>query len=46
MLALGRAPEEGVEALWVVMNKAGEQLRITLEEIEHDSSHELGIDRA
>lgn len=31
-------------ALWVVENKAGEQLRITLEEIEHDSSHELGVD--
>ncbi len=30
--------------VWVVENKAGEQLRITLEEIEHDSSHELGID--
>ena len=25
-------------------NKAGEQLRITVEEVEHDSSHELGID--
>lgn len=37
-------PEEDVEALWVVTNKAGEQLRITIEEIEHDSSHELGID--
>jgi len=30
--------------VWVVENKAGEQLRITLEEVEHDSSHELGID--
>jgi RecB family endonuclease NucS len=30
--------------LWLVENKAGEQLRITLEEIEHDSSHELGTD--
>ncbi len=39
-------PEEDVEALWVVTNKAGEQLRITIEEIEHDSSHELGIDLA
>ncbi|MEE2056725.1 endonuclease NucS [Rhodococcus artemisiae] len=37
-------PEEDVEALWVVTNRAGEQLRITIEEIEHDSSHELGID--
>ena len=30
--------------VWVVENKAGEQLRITVEEIEHDSSHELGVD--
>ncbi len=30
--------------VWVVENKAGEQLRITIEEIEHDSSHELGLD--
>lgn len=37
-------PEEDAAALWVVTNKAGEQLRITIEEIEHDSSHELGVD--
>ena len=30
--------------VWVVENKAGEQLRITIEDIEHDSSHELGVD--
>lgn len=30
--------------MWVVENKAGEQLRITIEAIEHDSSHELGVD--
>lgn len=30
--------------LWVVTNKAGEELRITIDEVEHDSSHELGID--
>ncbi len=30
--------------VWVVENKAGEQLRITLEQIEHDSRHELGVD--
>jgi RecB family endonuclease NucS len=36
--------EDGPHAVWVVENKAGEQLRITLEAIEHDSSHELGID--
>jgi RecB family endonuclease NucS len=27
-----------------VVNKAGEQLVITLEEVMHDSSHELGVD--
>ncbi|MGY2057358.1 MULTISPECIES: endonuclease NucS [Nocardia] len=32
------------KALWVVTNKAGEELRITIEDIEHDSSHELGVD--
>ncbi|ABK73844.1 endonuclease NucS [Mycolicibacterium smegmatis] len=35
--------ETGV-ALWVVENKTGEQLRITVEDIEHDSHHELGVD--
>jgi RecB family endonuclease NucS len=30
--------------VWVVENKAGEQLRITVEDVEHDSSHELGVD--
>ena len=30
--------------VWLVENKSGEQLRITIEEIEHDSSHELGAD--
>lgn len=35
---------DGDAAIWVVQNKAGEQLRITLEDVEHDSSHELGID--
>ena len=34
---------DGAQAVWVVENKAGEQLRITIEEIEHDSSHELGL---
>ncbi|MGV8874539.1 MAG: endonuclease NucS [Rhodococcus sp. (in: high G+C Gram-positive bacteria)] len=29
---------------WVVTNKAGEELRITIDDIELDSSHELGID--
>ncbi|KMO68782.1 hypothetical protein EV589_5213 [Mycobacterium sp. BK558] len=35
---------EDADGLWVVQNKAGEQLRITIEAIEHDSSHELGVD--
>ena len=35
---------DGDAAIWVVQNKAGEQLRITLEDVEHDSSHELGTD--
>ena len=35
---------EGAASLWVVENKAGEQLRITIEDVEHDSSHELGVD--
>ena len=34
----------GETPVWVVENKAGEQLRISVEEIEHDSSHDLGID--
>jgi len=34
----------GQTPIWVVENKAGEQLRITVEEIEHDSTHELGVD--
>ena len=30
--------------IWTVTNKAGEQLVITIESIEHDSAHDLGID--
>jgi RecB family endonuclease NucS len=33
-----------VESVWTVRNKADETLTITLEEIQHDSSHELGVD--
>jgi endonuclease len=29
---------------WTVVNKAGEKLIITIEEVLHDSSHELGVD--
>jgi RecB family endonuclease NucS len=32
------------DTLWTVTNKAGEQLLITLEEVLHDSSYELGVD--
>jgi len=30
--------------VWTVTNKAGEQLIITIESIEHDVAHELGVD--
>ena len=36
--------DDGAAQVWVVENKSGEQLRITLEDVEHDSSHELGTD--
>jgi RecB family endonuclease NucS len=32
------------DGTWTVTNKAGEQLIITIEAVEHDSAHELGID--
>jgi endonuclease len=32
------------DTTWTVTNKAGEQLIVTLEAVEHDSSHELGVD--
>jgi RecB family endonuclease NucS len=35
---------EEAPGVWRIVNKAGEELRITLEEILSDSSHELGID--
>ncbi|WP_336820172.1 endonuclease NucS [Gordonia sp. MMO-8] len=38
------AEESDAQAVWVVTNKAGEQLRITVASIDHDSSHELGLD--
>lgn len=37
-------PEGPAHRLWVVENKAGEQLRITVAEVHHDSQHELGVD--
>jgi len=35
---------DGDEGTWTVTNPAGERLVITIEEVVHDSSHELGID--
>ncbi len=35
---------DGEVPVWLVENKSGEQLRITITEIEHDSSHDLGTD--
>jgi hypothetical protein len=32
------------EGTWTVTNKAGEQLLVTIEEVLHDSAHELGVD--
>ena len=42
MNAPNRVSEE--EGRWVVTNPKGETLTITLEEVVHDSAHELGID--
>jgi RecB family endonuclease NucS len=35
---------DGASGTWTITNKAGEQLIITIESVEHDSSHELGVD--
>jgi len=35
---------EEAPGVWRVVNRGGEELRITLDEIFHDSTHELGID--
>ena len=35
---------DGVPGVWTVVNKGGEKLIITMEEVLHDSSHELGVD--
>jgi RecB family endonuclease NucS len=40
-LKVGTGVDEGV---WTVTNKAGERLVITVEDVLHDSSHELGVD--
>ncbi|WP_405489791.1 endonuclease NucS [Nocardia sp. NBC_00511] len=39
-----RETDSETSHLWVVTNKAGEELRITVEDIELDSKHELGVD--
>lgn len=35
---------EEAPGVWTVTNKAGEKLLVTLEEVLHDSTHELGLD--
>jgi RecB family endonuclease NucS len=40
----GSGDDEGTAGVWTVINKAGEKLIITMQEILHDSSHELGVD--
>ena len=42
--ALVETPAAGGPDTWTVTNKAGEQLIVTLFEVLHDSSHELGVD--
>ena len=36
--------EDGVDEVWTVENKAGEQLIVTIHEFLHDHAHELGTD--
>jgi RecB family endonuclease NucS len=36
--------DDGEQSVWTVTNKAGERLVITIEEVLHDWSHELGVD--
>jgi RecB family endonuclease NucS len=43
-LKVREADAELDEAVWVVENKGGEQLVITIHETLHDTAHELGID--
>src|SRR5262245_21710869 len=35
---------EEAPGVWRVVNKAGEELRITLDEVFHDTSYDLGVD--
>jgi hypothetical protein len=39
-----RIEDDGAAGVWTVTNKAGERLVITLAEVLHDSTHELGTD--
>src|SRR5690349_22588591 len=32
------------DGMWTVTNKAGERLLVTIESVEHDSAHQLGVD--
>jgi RecB family endonuclease NucS len=32
------------DAVWTVTNRAGERLVVTIESVEHDSAHQLGVD--
>src|SRR5271167_2951064 len=36
--------QDAPDLVWRVVNKAGEQLVITIDEVVHDSDHELGVD--
>jgi endonuclease len=36
--------DEGIVEVWTVVNKAGEQLMISVHEVIHSSDHDLGID--
>ena len=38
------APDDDGAVLWTVTNKAGERLLISIHEVLHDSSHDLGLD--
>jgi endonuclease len=41
---LTTAVDESGVGTWTVVNKGGEKLTITLDEVHHDSAHDLGID--
>ena len=41
---IAESDEDGIAQAWVVENKAGEQLQITVHEVLHDSEHDLGTD--